>query len=120
MKEEIKLGVSACLLGEKVRYDGAGKSISFHPAFSLSSFSSFWSAGSAWGNFRQTDHVITLELDYGSLSLRQLSYGKMQYGSIPSAELNGRPVDCHLDREGRLNFDQQLELLEGDILKVTL
>lgn len=100
-------------------YDGPGKSIRFNPAISHSSFSSFWSAGSAWGNYGQTNHEISLEVDYGSLALRQLSHDCARKGSIPSVELNGSPVDCHSDGEGSLTFHQTLALHEGDVLKVT-
>ena len=99
-------------------YDGVSKSISFNPVFSQEDFSSFWSTGSGWGNYKQTEQEIKLEVDYGDLILTRFSYGQIHPGSKPGVEVNGRSIECTPGHGGSIIFARVLELTEGDVLRL--
>ena len=100
------------------KYDGVNKSISFNPVFSREDFSSFWSTGSGWGNFRQTEQEIMLEVDYGNLILHSMEYGQMYPGSMPRVEVNSRSVESKPGHGASIIFTRILELAEGDMLRL--
>jgi hypothetical protein len=99
-------------------YDGVSKSISFDPVYSQENFSSFWSAGSGWGNFKQTEQEINLEVDYGNLTLHRLDYGEIHPGDKPTVEVNGRSLEFNMGHRGSIEFIRTLELTEGDLLRL--
>lgn len=99
-------------------YDGASKSISFDPVYSQDDFSSFWSTGSGWGNFKQTEQEINLEVDYGNLTLHRLDYGEIHPGDKPTVEVNGRSLEFNMGHRGSIEFIRTLELTEGDLLRL--
>ena len=99
-------------------YDGISKSISFDPVVSREDFSSFWSTGSGWGNYTETEMEIKLEVDYGKLVLNRLGYGQMHPGRRPGVEVNGRSIECTPGQSGSIVFVRTLELTEGDVLRL--
>ena len=99
-------------------YDGVSKIISFNPVNNQDDFSSFWSTGSGWGNYRQTEHEIKLEVDYGNLTLHCLDYGEIHPGDKPVVKVNGRSHEFNMGHRGSIIFARTLELTEGDLLRL--
>ncbi len=99
-------------------YDGVSKSISFNPVYSQEDFSSFWSTGTGWGNYQESELEIELEVDYGNLILNRLGYGQIHPGSMPGVEVNGRAIECTPGHAGSIIFARSQELTEGDVLRL--
>jgi hypothetical protein len=51
-------------------YDGIKHYMRFDPAINQQNFSTFWSCGSGWGEFRAGDGEIILEVAFGKLELK--------------------------------------------------
>jgi uncharacterized protein (DUF608 family) len=99
-------------------YDGANKSIGFNPVVSQENFSSFWSTGSGWGIYIQTEQEIKLQVDYGDLILNRFGFGQMHPGNMPGVEVNGKSTECTPGHGGSIVFGPALELTEGDVLRL--
>jgi non-lysosomal glucosylceramidase len=65
-------------------YDGISSTLGFDPVIQQERFSSFWCAGSGWGNYTQNDSEAVLELDDGSLELAELKIGN-RAGKSPAS-----------------------------------
>jgi non-lysosomal glucosylceramidase len=95
-------------------------SLGFAPVQS-GDFRSFWSTGTAWGSFSQSDNKASLEVRYGSQNLKQLSLGKVSASSA-SVSLNGSAVESsvHAGENGlTLVFSDELQLGANDTLAVS-
>ena len=57
-------------------YDGVQKTMAFAPQLHQDNFSTFWSTGSAWGNFTLKDQQAELTVAYGELELTAFGLGK--------------------------------------------
>jgi hypothetical protein len=99
-------------------YNGVSKSISFNPVVSPEDFSVFWSTGSGWGNYSQTELKIKLRVDYGQLILNRMEYGRMHPGSMPEVDVNGKKIECTPVQGSSVLFAPVLELTEGDVLRL--
>ena len=99
-------------------YDGVSRCISFDPEVNPAAFSCFWSTGSGWGGYRQTRREVLLEVDFGSLVLKQLGYGRSLPGSLPRVQVNGRSLECEQGNGSSIIFSPTLELTRGDRLRL--
>jgi hypothetical protein len=57
-------------------YDGVQKTMAFAPQLHQDNFSTFWSTGSAWGQFTIQDQQAELTVAYGELELTSFGLGK--------------------------------------------
>ena len=101
-------------------------SLAFAPVLN-GDFRSFFSAGTGWGSIAQRNGGDTLhasvELRYGTFSLRQLSLHPTATPSSVRASLNGAQLSTQLkqaDDQAVIIFDQSLALNAGDTLVVEL
>ena len=93
------------------RYDLTRGEIGFAPRV-RGAFSSFWSVGGAWGVYaRDAEGAETVEVLFGSLTLRRLAV------SSSGPRLGGRPVPARRDG-GALAFARPLRLRAGDTLRL--
>lgn len=106
------------------RYDGVEHFMSFAPRINRQDFSSFWSCGTGWGGVVLTDEVISLKVEFGSLSLAELGlpghYPKAALGRIRFGERT-LEVDVSEDENGwRLRFPELMQLRPGDEISISL
>ena len=93
------------------RYDLTRGEIGFAPRV-RGAFSSFWSVGGAWGVYaRDAEGAETVEVLFGSLTLRRLAV------SSSGPRLGGLPVPARRDG-GALAFARPLRLRAGDTLRL--
>lgn len=102
-------------------YDGAAHTMKFHPAIHRDDFRTFWSCGTGWGSYRQSESVIELLLDYGKLTLKELSLA-LKDGVAPyRAELNDSEIGFTWDKAAHtLVFEQSQHLKPDDIISLSL
>jgi uncharacterized protein (DUF608 family) len=105
-------------------FDAAEQRLGFAPRVSQDAFQSFFSTGSAWGEFSQTrlpdSYTAVLQVLYGHLQIAALSLpldGLVGRDSV-SAEVNGERVEASVSQEGRVLFAAPLELAAGQTLVV--
>jgi hypothetical protein len=83
------------------QYDGSRHIISFDPVKGSGDFSSFWSCGTGWGNFRRKGPEISLEVDYGELLLETFGIGGSGREVPDRLTLNGKEIPCEWDPSSR-------------------
>lgn len=72
-----------------IEYDGIAKSLSFDPQIRAENFSTFWSTGSAWGQFKVEGNRAVLLVEYGVLELKRFQLkGKKFQVYDPIKQLN--------------------------------
>ena len=100
-------------------YDGSRQYMAFDPAVSKDRFSTFWSCGTGWGNYRQTGPECVLELDHGALELKELCTG-LTGGPGPSSILrNGDPLEYSWSsHNGTIAFKETVRLVPSE--KITI
>ncbi|MFQ6070377.1 MAG: GH116 family glycosyl hydrolase [Candidatus Aminicenantales bacterium] len=70
-------------------YDGIVHSLSFSPRIRKKDFSTFWSAGTGWGNFRIRGRNVLLKVAYGNLRLSSLGLSSgLNFRRLRSIKLN--------------------------------
>ncbi len=95
-------------------YDGVAKSIKFDPKINSNNFFTFWSTGTGWGTYKQTGQEIEIKVEYGSLSLNQLS---IPMKSVSSITLDENPASftfsnntIKFNNQITINHDQKLSI----------
>ena len=99
-------------------YDGVSKNISFNPVYGKEDFSTFWSTGSGWGNYMQSDKGITLAVEYGRLEIERLVNPQMLFDSKPETKVNGKSIHGVNGVKGSIAFSSPLVLNRGDVLSI--
>jgi len=110
------------------RYDGPEKAVVAQPLVNHDNFSSFWSAGTAWGNFAQHKQgarmKFTLFVTEGSLACRKVTVrARKAAGSTPTGKLRNKPLPYEIEQKGdevTLVFTPEVTLQAGDQLAMTL
>jgi non-lysosomal glucosylceramidase len=101
-------------------YDGTAHAISFAPAINRERFSTFWSCGTGWGNFRQIPSEAILELDYGSLELKELAVGGRDAVSPVSVCHNQTELEYSWNKEkGTILFKEAVRLAETEKIEIS-
>jgi non-lysosomal glucosylceramidase len=102
------------------RYDGSRHSMAFDPAIGQDRFSTFWSCGTGWGNFLQTVSGAVLELDYGTLDLKELSTGRSGIKGPASVLHDNMPLRFSWnEEEGTIVFDDMVNLSPAEKLTIS-
>ncbi len=103
------------------KFDGSLHAMTFAPAAGQEPYSTFWSCGTGWGNFRQAASELVLELDFGTLDLEALSV-QAAGGKAPSGILHGRqPVEYTWDEEtGTILFKRMVSLASNEKITIYL
>ncbi len=107
-------------------FDLTRGAIGFSPRLEGPVFRTFWSVASGWGTYQQqqtkTAIQVSLRLQYGSLSLSELSIGRVDVADSwrASARRNGNSVSVALQSGPRLTFDPSVLLTNGDELTIEL
>jgi len=93
-------------------YDGVTNSMKFNPQISQKKFFTFWSTGNAWGSFEIKNNEADLKVEYGSLSLKELSIHR---NIDPKIRMKG--VSIH---GNKITFKKELTLSKGENLHLVL
>ena len=84
-------------------------------------FRSFFSAGTAWGTFAQTNgnqgYTAQLKVEWGNLTLRSLQLSLPANATV-SLSLNSKPISATLSSEGLLTFATPITLTSNQALEV--
>jgi hypothetical protein len=86
----------------------------FDPKVNKDNFSTFWSCGNAWGNYRQSGSSASIEVEYGILALNSI---QIPMESATQVFLNKKKLK--IKREDHLiNFQETVLINQGDVLKI--
>ncbi len=110
------------------RYDGVEKSVAALPLLNPDNFSSFWSAGTAWGSFsqhKQGEKVrFTLSVMEGSLACRKVTVrARKAAGSASTGKIGNKSLPYQIQQKGEevtFVFTPEVKLKAGDQLAMTL
>ena len=105
-------------------YHAVEKSVVAKPGINPAKFSSFWSAGTAWGTFAQRlggrGSNFTLAVGFGSLAVQSIALARRPRGGRASAaKVNDEPVPHRVERAGDemvFVLSQPVTLTKGQIL----
>jgi non-lysosomal glucosylceramidase len=101
-------------------YDGINKAITFNPRFNKDKFSCFWSCGTGWGNFSKEKDMVILELDYGTLEIKELRIGTLIGNKrIKKIELPVK-VEYQVSDNSSVIFRNSCFLKQEEQIKITL
>lgn len=102
------------------QYHGVEKSVIARPRVNSDRFSSFWSAGTAWGTFSCSEKEFSLSVMHGVLSCRSVALApRKRAGGRSVATLQGQSLNHELRRDGNdatFVFAEEVRLREGDRL----
>jgi hypothetical protein len=108
-------------------HNASAGAIAFAPAISPEDFGCFFSTGSGWGSFTQQSSgqalAASVELRYGTLSLRQLALRTAVIPAAVTVSLSGNTLPAHLERSASntiVVFEQEVMLNEGQTLNLSL
>ena len=110
------------------RYHGAEKAVVAQPLLAHDNFSSFWSAGTAWGSFSQRRQDgkthFALSVAEGKLPCHKVTlWAPSAPGSKPAGELRNKPTPYTVQQQGdeiTFVFTPDVMLEAGDQLALTL
>ncbi len=91
-------------------YDGITKTMAFDPQINQEEFRTFWSTGTAWGNFSIRDNEAKLSVLYGSLEIQSFQLGS----ESQIQERAGYVVDQAVEAQSDVVFDEMLRLVAGE------
>jgi len=95
-------------------YDGVQHKMRFEPKVNKDNFSTFWSCGKAWGNYKQSESSASIEVEYGMLALNSI---QIPIESATEVFLNKKKLK--IKREDQLiNFQETVLINQGDVLKI--
>ena len=110
------------------RYDGIEKAVAAMPLVEHDNFSSFWSAGTAWGSFSQRMQGgktrFTLSVVEGELACRKVTLrAQKTAGGASTGKVRNKPLPYKVEHEGdeiTFVFTPEVTLNGGDQLALTL
>ncbi|MDE0312198.1 MAG: hypothetical protein OXI52_08025, partial [Caldilineaceae bacterium] len=80
-------------------------------------FNCFWSLDSGWGQFQMTPQHSSLEVLYGSLTLRSLQLPFLADATVSAITLDGEPV-AFQKQDGAISLQAKTEVQAGQTLQV--
>ncbi len=89
--------------------------IGFSPAQTQGEFRCFWSTGTGWGEYRQSDDGASLRCLYGHLTLQTWRVGR----TVTGAARDGASLDAAFelaDGSTLIRFNERLALQAGDVV----
>lgn len=93
--------------------------IGFNPVIHRDSFRCFWSTGTGWGEYEQTDDEAILRVLYGHLPLQSWRIGS----AAITASLNDSRLAADIESKddgARIRFTAPLDLQPGDVLTAAI
>jgi len=110
------------------RYHGAEKAVVAQPLVEHDNFSSFWSAGTAWGSFFQRRQAgrtrFVLSVAEGKLACRKVTLrAPKEAGPKPTGKVGNKPAPYKVQQQGdeiTFVFTPEVALEAGDQLALTL
>lgn len=102
-------------------YDGVTGAMQFFPALQQTHFQSFWSTGTGWGHFSQTPDQISLQVNFGRLSLQQFNFQQNHAVQLSQILLQGKPVKFNVKKKQQqwsIRFAKPISLRAGDQLEI--
>jgi uncharacterized protein (DUF608 family) len=104
------------------QYDGISHSMVFAPKLNLQEFRTFWSCGTGWGNYRETEYGIELSVHFGSLKIKKIGFfpSKKKF-NLKGCQIDSKSVTAHLKEAKNMNwiiFKDILEFKEGGRLNI--
>ena len=96
------------------RYHGPSGTVSVMPRLATPDFRCFWSTATGWGTFSLTSGRLSLKVDHGTLACRRCAVR----GRTAKALVNGKTVAQTVNREGQVEFRDDVRLREGDELRL--
>jgi uncharacterized protein (DUF608 family) len=102
-------------------YDAGAQFLAFDPKVNADDFRCFFSAGTAWGEFRQQDYetsyIAELAPKWGELTLRTLQL-PVQGASTITITREGETIETTLSPEGEIRFSAPLAVREGQVVRI--
>ena len=95
-------------------YDGVQHMIGFEPKLNEDNFSTFWSCGTAWGNYWQSGGSAGIEVEYGSLKLNSL---QIPLGSVNLVSVNNKRIEIRKE-DRMIIFEEPVLVNAGDVMKI--
>jgi hypothetical protein len=95
-------------------YDGVEQFIKFDPKINQDDFSTFWSCGNAWGNYKQDTNQASVGVLFGTLKLKSI---KLQVKSVNRVLLNKKEVDF-TEADNLIIFEKPVSISEGNTLTI--
>jgi len=106
------------------QYDGVDHTLSFFPKINEHDFHTFWSTGRGWGSCTVDSKNAALNVAFGSLELKQLSFSpSYPWKSLKTCTLDSIPVKCRLisdQNQYKLVFEEPVEIQKGQSLQINL
>jgi len=103
------------------QYDGVDHTLSFFPKINENDFYTFWSTGRGWGSCAVDPKKAVLNVAFGSLELKQLSFSSSYpWKSLKACTLDSIPVKCRLvsdQNQHKLVFEGPVEIQKGQSLQ---
>ncbi len=100
-----------------VYYDGYLNAMAFDPAIHQKDFSSFWSAGNAWGTIQIEQNEIVLSVKHGILELEQFGLGARYNAEY--LDVSGKSIAVHTrDKISWIILSDKIILNEGEQLSM--
>ncbi|MBN1274605.1 MAG: hypothetical protein JXB26_20275 [Candidatus Aminicenantes bacterium] len=103
-------------------YDGVNNTMSFSPKINRENFMTFWSTGSAWGRCTLNNSGATLDVKYGSLKLKEISFSSScPWESLKSCLVDSQSIKCEYESDAKKHsvlFSQPVEMKKGQHMKL--
>jgi len=95
-------------------YDGTHEHLQFNPKINQEDFSTFWSCGKAWGNYKQNTKQASVQVRFGKLSLKTL---KIPVIAVNKISIDNEDISFELIDE-LIVFKEPVSVGEGSILLI--
>ena len=103
-------------------FDGVSHTLSLSPKTNPENFYTFWSTGTGWGDCSLDSQRIKLNVHFGDLKLKELSFpSHYPWESIQTCTLGTDNIECRFLSEQdqhKLIFKQPIKIKKGHILNV--
>jgi hypothetical protein len=104
-------------------FDGVSHTLSLSPKINPENFYTFWSTGTGWGDCSLDSQRIKLNVHFGDLKLKELSFpSHYPWESIQTCTLGTDNIECRFLSEQdqhKLIFKQPIKIKKGHILRVS-
>ncbi len=78
-------------------YDGVRHSMTFNPALQGARYETFWSCGTGWGQYLQQASEASVQLYFGSLTLREITLGQWTGREVEVVHIGDKPLGFRWD-----------------------
>jgi hypothetical protein len=97
-------------------YDGIQQHIQFDPKVNQDNFSTFWSCGQGWGNYKQNTKQASIKVQFGELLLKSI---KIPFKMVQKVMLGEQEVTFKITGN-TISFEQPISISEGNTLNIHL